>query len=252
MNTPAPGLAVAVALATLLAAPLSPGSHSVATAQELSVSPDRAAVVAGGNGEVTLRPDRASVSLAVRTIAPEPDAASSRNETITEAVTAALDGLGLERDSIRLTGLRIGPNREYTPEGPRNAGFFAERSIRVGTGDIADVARIVTAAVDAGATQVDFVSYSSSREEEARAEALRDAVARARADAEVVAGAAGGRLGRVMLISTQNISVPMPMYRLEAQARGMDMAEAEQRIPEPEDLTISAFVTGHWAFEAEN
>jgi uncharacterized protein YggE len=219
-------------------------------AQEVSVSPEHAAVVAGGRGEVTLRPDRASVSLTVRTIAPEPDAAASRNETTTEAVTAALDALALEPDSIRLTGLRIGPNREYTPEGPRDDGFFAERNIRVSTDDIADVARIVSAAVNAGATQVDYVGYSSSREEEARREALEKAVAKARADAEVVARAAGGRLGAVILLSTQEVTVPMPMYRLEADARGMEMSEAQGRIPEPEDLTISAFVTGHWAFAA--
>jgi hypothetical protein len=54
----------------------------------------------------------------------------------------------------------------------------------------------------------------------------------------------------VILLSTQEVTVPMPMYRLEADARGMEMSEAQGRIPEPEDLTISAFVTGHWAFAA--
>lgn len=222
-----------------------------AAAQEVTVSPEHAAVVAGGRGEVTLMPDRASVSLAIRTIAPEPDAAASRNQATTEAVTAALDGLDLEPDSIRLTGLRIGPNQEYTPEGPRDAGFFAERSIRVATDDIADVARIVSAAVKAGATQVDYVGYSSSREEQARAEALEKAVGKARADAEIVAKAAGGRLGAVILLSTQEVSVPMPMYRLEA-SRDVAMSEQQGRIPDPEDLTITAFVQGHWAFVTGN
>lgn len=239
-----PGL---LACCGLLVAPVVAGSASGISAQEVAVSPDRAAVVAGGRGEVTLRPDRASVSLSVRTIAPEPDAAAARNEATTEAVTEALDGLGLPQDSIRLTGLRIGPNREYTPEGPRDAGFFAERSIRVGTGDIGDVAKIVSAAVKAGATQVDFVSYTSSEEEAARTEALQKAVAKARSDAEIVARAAGGRLGAVILLSTQDVSVPMPMYRLEA-TRDMEMSEAQGRVPEPEDLTITAFVQGHWAF----
>ena len=45
-------------------------------AQEVEASPDRAVVAASGNGEVMLRPDRASVSVTVRTIAPQPDQAA--------------------------------------------------------------------------------------------------------------------------------------------------------------------------------
>ena len=208
---------------------------------------ERAVVVASGQGEVTLRPDRATVSVTVRTIAPEPDEASSRNLDIAEAVTAAIEALDIESDSLRSTGVRIGPNREYTPDGPRDAGYFAERSLRVTTNELADVGRIIQAAVAAGATSVDGISYSSSEEESARAEALARAVEKARADAAVIARAAGGRLGRVLLLSTENVSVPRPTIALEA----MSVSRAGDRaMPEPEDLTVTAHVQGRWAFES--
>jgi uncharacterized protein YggE len=160
-------------------------------------------------------------------------------------VTSALEALALEPDSLRSSGVRIGPNREYTPEGPRDAGYFAERSLRVTTNDLADVGRIIQAAVGAGATSIDHVAYSSSEEDGARRQALTRAVEKARADAEVVAAAAGGRLGGVILLSTQDVSVPRPMYR-------MDVAEArmaqQEGLPEPEDLTVTAYIQGHWAF----
>ncbi len=216
-------------------------------AQEVEASPDRAVVAASGNGEVMLRPDRASVSVTVRTIAPEPDQAASRNLATAEDVTEALEALDLEPDSLRLTGVRIGPNREYTPEGPRDAGYFAERSLRVTTNDLADVGRIIQAAVGAGATQIDHVAYSSSEEEEARERALTLAVEKARRVAQTVAAAAGGRLGNVILLSTDGVSVPRPMLRMEALEMGR--AAADQAMPEPEDLTVTAFVQGHWAFE---
>jgi len=216
-------------------------------AQEVEASPDRAVVAASGNGEVMLRPDRASVSITVRTIAPEPDQAASRNLATAEDVTEALEGLDLEPDSLRMTGVRIGPNREYTPDGPRDAGYFAERSLRVTTNDLVDVGRIIQAAVGAGATQIDHVAYSSSEEEAARERALILAVEKARGDAQTVATAAGGRLGNVILLSTEGVSVPRPMLQMEAME--MSRAAADQAMPEPEDLTVSAFVQGHWAFE---
>jgi len=230
------------ALALFLAAP-------TLDAQEVKAWPDRAVVAAAGHGEILLRPDRATVSVTVRTIAPEPDEASSRNLRTAEAVTAALEALDLEPDSLRLTGVRIGPNREYTPDGPRDAGYFAERSLRVTTNDLTEVGRIIQAAVGAGATQIDHIAYSSSEEEEARRQALTLAVEKARVDAEVVAGAAGGRLGPVMLLSTQDVSVPQPMLRMEAMEVGR--AAADQGLPEPEDLTVRAFVQGHWVFEED-
>jgi len=163
-------------------------------------------------------------------------------------VTAAIEALDLALDSLRLTGVRIGPNREYTPQGPRDEGYFAERSLRVTTDELSDVGRIIQAAVGAGATQIDHVAYSSTEEEAARREALRRAVEKARGDAEAVAAAAGGRLGPVMLLSTQDVSIPRPMYRMEMAAA--DAPRGGEALPEPEDLTVTAFVQARWGFAA--
>ena len=235
--------ALAVGLSSPLAAPAQEAPHP-----PMPGAADRAIVVASGQGEVTLRPDRATVSVTIRTIAPEPDEASSRNLAIAEAVTGAIEALDIEPDSLRSTGVRIGPNREYTPDGPRDAGYFAERSLRVTTHDLADVGRIIQAAVGAGATSVDGVGYSSSEEESARAEALARAVEKARGDAAAIARAAGGRLGRVVLLSTENVSVPRPM--MELQALSVSRADAGRAMPEPEDLTVTAHVQGRWTFES--
>lgn len=220
-----------------------------AGAQEAPDGGQRGTVVASGQGEVMLAPDRADVSITVRTVAPEPDQAAERNLAAAEAVMGALEGPELGTDSIRSTGLRIGPNREYTPQGPRDAGYFAQRGIRVSTDDLADVGRIVEAAVGAGATQIDNIAYSSSRENEARSRALALAVERARADATTIARAAGGRLGPVVTLSTENVTIPRPMLRMDA-APQAEMVRAA--VPEPEDLTVTAYVQGRWVFEPDS
>lgn len=225
-------------------------SGAVAGAQDTQPTPDPAIVMASADGEVTLQPDRATVSITVRTIAEKPDQASSRNRSTAEAVTAALEALDL--DSLRSTGVRIGPNRQYTPDGPKDDGYFAERSLRVSTDDLAKVARIITAAAGAGATEIDNVAYSSSEEDSARRQALAKAVENARSDAAAVAAAAGGRLGRVLLLSSGGVNVPRPIYRMQAstlEVRGGRPNENPVELPAPEDITIHATVEIHWAFE---
>lgn len=224
------------------------GTPISAVGQQAPVHPsaDAAIIMSSGTGEVTLPPDRATVSVTVRTIASRADQASSRNLATTEAVTAALRAL--DPDSLRSTGVWVGPNREYTPDGPKENGFEARRSVRVTTNDLSRVGRIIEAAVGAGATQIDDVSYSSSKQDEARREALTRAVDRARADAETMAEAAGGRLGRVILLSTEGANVPTPMYRVQVSA--LQVESERSPLPEPEDLTVNATVQARWTFES--
>jgi len=225
-------------------------TSAVAGAQDAPPIPARAIVMASGLGEVTLQADRATVSITVRTIAEKPDRASSLNRSEAEAVTGALESLDI--DSLRSTGLRVGPNRQYTADGPKDAGYFAERSLRVSTDDLSEVGEIIASAVGAGATEIDNVAYSSSKEASARRQALAKAVENARADAAAVAAAAGGRLGEVVLLSSGGVNVPRPMYRLQSsalEARGGRPNALAVELPEPEDLTITANVEIHWVFE---
>ena len=207
-------------------------------------------VVAVGMGDVVLRPDHADVSITIRTIAPEPAEAQSLNEATTDAVAAGLAGLDLDPDSIRLTTLRIGPHLEYSPAGVRRpAGYAATRSLRVATDDLGMVSRIVNVATKAGATSIDRVSYSSSRADEARLEALTEAVGDARAEAEVMAVAAGGRLGGLALLTTNPATIPRPVltrgYGVRTIRGGAATTDAT---PDPSDLIITAVVEGHWMF----
>ena len=72
------------------------------------------------------------------------------------------------------------------------------------------------------------------------------AVANARADAEAMAQAAGGRLGSLIELSTQGPTVPpRPMFDLAARAK---VAMAEPTPINPGQQTVTVFVTARWAF----
>lgn len=206
-------------------------------------------IVATGLGEVVLEPDRVSVAVSIRTISAESDEAQTQNEATTEAVFAAIVAMDLDPDSIRLTNLRIRPHREYGPDGQRDAGYAANRSLRVATDDLGIVSRIVAVATEAGATSVDRVTYSSSRIEAARLEALAQAVHKARRDAEVMAAAAGGRLGRLTHLTTNPATYTPMQVRGARTVRGFGTG---QSTPDAADLTIDVFVEGQWVFQPED
>lgn len=221
-----------------------------AVAQESVARPDARTdlpvVAVAGVGEVTLPPDMATIAITIRTIDPEADVASRRNVEVAGAVAEAIEASGVASDSLRLTGLRIRPNREYTSDGLRDAGFYAQRSLRVTTNDPTAVATIVDVALDAGATSIDRVSYSSSEEKSARRRALVQAVEEAREEAEVVAAAAGGSLGRMLRISTQEAG-SRPITR--GFSTGGRVIRGAAPNPEPEHLAVSARVLVEWELD---
>ena len=106
--------------------------------------------------------------------------------------------------------------------------------------------KVIDAVLAAGATNLGGLSLFASNTDAARREALQKAVAKARADAEVTAAAAGGSLGPLIELSTQGISGPQPIYRA-----ARDMAVSAMAAPTPVEageMTVQAVVTVRWQF----
>ncbi len=76
--------------------------------------------------------------------------------------------------------------------------------------------RLIDAAVEAGANQVNGPSLAVGDQEKLYRQALEAAVADARKSGEVLAGAAGRSLGRVISIVEGGGSGPVPLYEKAA------------------------------------
>jgi uncharacterized protein YggE len=138
-----------------------------------------------GMGASAVAPDRAVISLSVITQASTRAEAIADNARRTRAVIEAVSMLPILAVTSSGTGVTLIPNR----------GFRATQSITI-VGKPEDIARIHDAGVRAGANQSSGVHFEVADAWPARKAALRLAVARARADAHVVARAAGvGLLG---------------------------------------------------------
>ena len=105
---------------------------------------------------------------------------------------------------------------------------------------------IIDAVVQAGAEEVQRVSFSSSHYDALRLEALALAVENARRDAGIMAKAAGGRLGQLI-----EVSVSQPSLRDHPQIEAMAMRAAPSPVPTeiaPAEQDIVVTVNSRWRF----
>lgn len=151
-----------------------------------------------GHGRAAQPADGAEVILGVDLVRPT---AGEARDAAAEAMRAAIEAVeraGIDRSDIRTRGLSLGPEIEYRPDGTqRRVGFRLADRITVRLADPGRVAAVVDAAIAAGATALDGVSFRAVDDSGARRAALAAAVADARSAAEELAAAAGVTLAAV-------------------------------------------------------
>jgi uncharacterized protein YggE len=221
---------------------------AVAQAQEPSPSPQQPEIVASGRGEVRLAPTYAALTVNVGTRATTAVEAAAQNGQKVEAVIKALRASGLAEKDITTAGYHLQQDYDYRPDRrPEPTGFSANTSIRAEVRRLESLGKVIDAAIAGGATGISGVQYFAANTDEARRSAMAQAVREARTDAEVLARAAGGTLGRLIALNSAGINQPFPRPMMEASGMAMARAAAPTNIA-PGELTIIAMVSGRWEF----
>jgi len=176
-------------------------------------------IVTTATEEVEISPDRAVLTLTVETRARTAAAAGTENARIQAAVLDTLRKVGIASAQLRTQGVSINPEYEYPREGgrPTVVGYQAQNSIQVEVRQISLIGTVIDAGLSRGASNVGGLRFFAASTETATREALRKAVFRARADADAIAEAAGGRVGAVIEIVSNPVSAG-PVFREMAMA----------------------------------
>jgi uncharacterized protein YggE len=212
-------------------------------------TPVAASITTSGTGEAKVTPDRAAVMVNVQTRAATAAAAATENARRTAAVLDALGKLGLPKSQLSTEGYTVYPETRYDQNGqaPRVTGYVVTNTVRAETHRPEQAGAIVDAALGAGANMINGLSFYASSIDVPRREAIADAVASARADADAMAKAAGGSLGALIELSTQGPTVPpRPMYDVSRMS-----AKAAAAVPtpvNPGEQTVSVYVSARWQF----
>lgn len=213
-----------------------------------AVPPMLPTIAVGGTGEAQVTPDRARLSIGVQTQAPTAAAASTRNAQLQRAVIDTLRALGIAAAQITTSGYNVYPEQQYDQPTRRSriVGYNVQNTVIVELPRTDMVGPALDAVLSKGANLVSSLELYSSQAEAVRRRALQNAVERARADAEAMASAAGGRLGELVEMSSEIAQPPRPFQVRMAAARSQ-AADAATPVSEGTQ-TVTATVMGRWRF----
>ena len=166
-------------------------------ALSLSAALADSTISVSGTGEVLVPADVAVVSLGVNARNAEaPRAQAEANEVIAK-IREVLTAAGIDEEDISTGYINLYAAYDYSSSVERITGYNASSTLAVKVTDMARVGEVIDLAFGAGANMLDGVSFSAKDDTAARAEALKAAVADAKAKADVLAEAAG--LGKLEL-----------------------------------------------------
>jgi len=171
--------------------------------------------VTAAETEVEVAPDLAVLDFGVVTQATTAAAAASQNSERMEAMLAAVrKALGPKaRLSTGTYALRGNYTTPRDGSEPRIAGYTATNVMQLKTAELARLGEVIDIAVWAGANQVQRIAFTLSDPAAAHHLALRDAVLKARSEAEVIAAALGVRIGTFHSLVEQDVGQVRPLMR---------------------------------------
>lgn len=212
-----------------------------------------------GHSEVKVRPDSLGVNVTLETKNEKLAEARSENNKKAQAIIAALKGLNIPNLKLETQGINVYPMQDYQKDKlPKVIGYQVSNSLHVTvTGAAPDTlgeygSRIVDTSLNAGANNVNGLSFYLNDTAPARAQALEQAVKDAQRNAEVMAKATNVSIVGVhsMEGAPQFNSFPprpMPMYSMKARAAGG--AEMDAAAPvETGETTVTSDVTIRYKF----
>lgn len=200
------------------------------------ILPDGTLLEIAAEGKSTRVPDVAVIRAGVVTQAPTAAAALRENARRMTAVTAALRSAGVAERDIQTARISLDPQQRFEDgKPPVITGYQATNQVTIRFRDVAKSGAILDALVAQGANSIEGPNFMIDAPDAALDEARTDAVAKARARAELYARSAGLRVDRILAISELAADIPprpmpMAMRGMVADAASTPIAAGEQEV----------------------
>jgi uncharacterized protein YggE len=217
------------------------------TAAPLVHADDKApqrSITVSASGTVSVEPDQARITSGVTADGATAREALTNNTAAMQKVIAALKESGIDPKDIQTASFRIEPRYTRPIEGQaaKIDGYSVTNEVQVLVRDLDKLGDILDRLVTAGANQTAGLNFEVSKAETLLDEARQQAVANALRRAKLYAAAAGAEVGEVMTIVEGGGEPPRPMVM----ARAM---KAEAVPIERGTETLEANVTITWALK---
>lgn len=205
-------------------------------------------IQASGTGNVIGTPDRAQVTFSIETENADVKIAQQDNAQRMTKVIDALVAIGIPRDALKTTGYNIYPVYEDSTKSildQKVRTYRVTNTLTVTLHDVSKTGDVIDVAVANGINQASSIQFLLSDEQSQvlRTDALKNAVARARADADTVAAAMGTNITGVQSSDISGGYSPVLFENYQYQAGNALMKSAAPTPIQPGDVTVSAQVS---------
>jgi uncharacterized protein YggE len=225
------------------------GIGSVAAATQATC--DENVIHSYGSGNVIGTPDRAQVTFSVQTENVDVKSAQMANAVQMTKVIDALVAAGLPKDALKTTGYNIYPVYEDYSKSlyeQKIKTYQVTNTLTVTLHDVNRTGEVIDIAVANGVNQASSIQFmlSDAQAQVLRTEALKKAVALARADADTVASELGVT---IVGVKSADISGGYAPVLFENYQAGNAMTKSAAPTPiQPGDVTVTAQVSVTYTF----
>ena len=193
-----------------------------------------------GQGTGTAAPDMATVTIGVTTQGKDAAKAQNDNAWVSNQIQAAVRGLGIAEKDIQTRNYSFYPNYS-TDKDRRNevTGYTVNNSVIVVVRDIKLTGKVIDAALNNGANEINSLDFSASDTKAVRKVALLNAIQDARDKADIIAKGLGKRI-----VGIQNVSESTGYIEARRFGGNMMLAMAKDAATPvaPGSLSLSASV----------
>lgn len=202
-------------------------------------------IVVSGKGELTIKPDIATVSFSVKEENMDVSKASDIVNTKIAKIVDALKESGIEEKDIKTTDYNIYPRYDYItaqtyPYGGKQvlAGYNVSQSIVIKIRDLSNTGKIITQLGTLGVTDMSGLTFTNDKYDELVKQARDEAIEQARDEAKKLAKALGVRLVKIVGYS-EGGNYPVYYDRAYAASEAMMKTSAQAVIPTGENKITS-------------
>jgi len=173
----------------------------------------RSHVLVIGNAIVQAQPDTAILVISVVTQRDRALEAQQENANRSDAVIRAVKAAAGPGAEVKTSGYVLTPQRVYKQNQPPTiTGYEARNTVTATMSDLTKVGAVIDAAAQAGANNIDSVSFTLRKDRPAREQALSEATREAMGKARAIAQTLGGRVVRVVEVREEG-TTPRPVYQ---------------------------------------
>ncbi|EFR43345.1 SIMPL domain-containing protein [Dialister micraerophilus] len=204
-------------LSILLALGLVAGTYITAHAQD-----NRRSITVTGTSEISVPSDLAIMRISVTTQSKSADEAVKENAIKMNAVKVALQKEGFSKESLKTDNYRLYKTNKYDEKDKDEMETYeAVHTIKVKTEDLQKTGMIIDAATNAGATDIDSLSFTLKDSKKYQSQALANAILDAKSKAETIAKTLHKKI--INIISVSEGSVDINPYNFRSKMLAADM-----------------------------